>query len=126
MGLKYTIQEETGIVLIDVPEFLSKVDLFEYPKVLFADPHLKLPLREVYDARMTKETDLGLEDFRQITSEMYPFRNMLVGARIALVVDSTFAYGIGRMFEALSESSEFNAMVTKDMDKALAWLSRHR
>ena len=67
------------------------------------------------------QSTLSTAELRTVARDLRPYlRAGLPG--IALVTDSSFMYGVGRMFAAFAELSDARVSVFRDFDEAQKWL----
>jgi hypothetical protein len=76
------------------------------------------------DCRGIRST-ISAAELRKTAAELKPFINQGI-RHFALVTDSTFMYGIGRMFGALVELTGAHLSVFADVESAQRWLDENQ
>lgn len=82
------------------------------------------PANLLADCRGVSST-ISAAELRQAANDLQPFIKRGV-THFALVTDSTFMYGIGRMFGALVELTGATLAMFKDVESAQQWLDESR
>jgi len=107
---KLVISRATGIV--NVRTFLA------HQRALASHPDFDPSYSQLYDFRGVEKIELAGADVDRIASST-PFG---AGARRAFLVASDVAYGLARMYEALTERFEQELRVFRDLAEACLWL----
>ncbi len=118
MGISYEIKER--LIIIRTEGNFEAADLKATFQKIFSDPDFKTGaniLVHDLDSVFVPSTQEIEEGVRNVESIMKSF-----AARMAIVVSSDVNFGMGRMFEAISENRNINVRVFKDLDVAKKWL----
>ncbi len=118
MPICYTIDRTRQLVVTTCSGRVTYDDLLEHARRLRGDPEFDPELSELIDARNFSSTNLNaalLGSFSEVTD---PFA---IDSRRAVVAESDFAFGIGRMYQALRVSENFG--VFRTTGEAWRWLA---
>jgi hypothetical protein len=122
------IEAESKRVVTTWGRTVTDQSLLDYQQDVWSDPALQ-GFDELIDFRALEKIEVstaGLEAVAAVAARMDDAAHQ---SRFAIVVGSTFSYGLSRMYESmrsLNESSVREVMVFKDMDEARAWLDAPR
>lgn len=109
------VRASGDITYPDVERVLGEMD-----RALVAQEAVSL----LADCRGVRST-ISAAELRKASKQLQPFIERGV-RRFALVTDSTFMYGIGRMFGALVELTGASLNMFQDMESAQRWLDEER
>jgi hypothetical protein len=97
--------------------------LDSYIRELVSDPRYEPGLLVLVDHRRADWDGFSAQDFRRRTDVVEQNAGRLGPQRLAMVVGSKAAYGLGRMWQTLLDSrSQLHVSVFEDIDAARAWL----
>ena len=116
-----TIDEERGIVRVTPAKPVTVQDACDAIDGIIALPGFKKGLPSIWDMRYTELMHINAEDIKQISAYANRVRNERGNARIAFIVSSDLAYGLGRMFEMVNATSHINARVFRNYEEGEAW-----
>ena len=88
---------------------------------LIDDPRIEPGTSMLIDSRKVEGAP-STPELRMIARDLAPLRDRGVN-RIAVCADSTFVYGIARMFAVFAELIGIHVNAFRDMDAAKRWLS---
>ena len=71
--------------------------------------------------RFTELMHINADDIRRISEYANGVKDKRGDARIAFIVNSDLAYGLGRMFEMVNATSHIRARVFRDYQEGEAW-----
>jgi hypothetical protein len=91
---------------------------------LVADPRFRPGARVLIDDTDLDFTPLQAQDVRNVAQTVIRVDERLGSSRVAIVVPSTFAFGLVRMFELLAGEAKVEVKPFYDLDDAVAWLAR--
>jgi hypothetical protein len=114
----YTIDVRRGIVFSRAWGQLSGDDVLLHARALGADPGFVPQYRQLFDMRAVTRTNVSDSAIWTLADDS-PFR---AGARRAMVMASTVAYGLARMFETLRDGRGEAFLLTRDIGEAVRWL----
>lgn len=115
------IDEERGIVRVTPAKPVTVEDACAAIDGIIAQPGFKKGLPSIWDMRYTELMHINAEDIKQISEYANGVKDKRGNARIAFVVSSDLAYGLGRMFEMVNATSHINARVFRNYEEGEAW-----
>jgi hypothetical protein len=124
--MEYRFCKPLGLILVTSKSVLTGDEVRAFHKKLIDDPEIPPGMRELMDLR---NVDLVAVDARIVTeiSGIESARSARVGAaRIAVVAPRPVAFGLSRMYEALSADTPKKVNVFTEIDPALEWLGISR
>ena len=120
MSLDYTHDPENNILIIRIKHLINLDQIKDSFVEVFSSGELPHDINTLYDLQ-----DM---DFSNITTEfekrLIMFRESLNrgNAKIACVVATDLGYGMGRMYEALSDHLPQQVRIFRSMNEAKDWL----
>ena len=115
------IDEERGIVRVTPAKPVTVEDACAAIDGIIEKPGFKKGLPSIWDMRYTELMHINAEDIKQISEYANGVKDKRGNARIAFVVSSDLAYGLGRMFEMVNATSHINARVFRNYEEGEAW-----
>jgi hypothetical protein len=118
MPADYRIDKQEGVVYATVWGKLTTADVMAARDRVRADPDFFPDMKQLIDGR-------GLTDWEPTsdeTSRLADHDPFGPGARRAFVASEDVFYGMFRMYQMLTESSDIRVGVFRDMEKACEWL----
>lgn len=122
MAYQYAIDPDAGIVEVTVTGVETTADSAERMRLIISNKDWRPGLGVVVDLRGVERIEgdfrqaLGLIDAHKAVQEQ-------IGAsRIALVAGSKGVFGVGRMWQTLSDNLPYAVQVFEDLDEARAWV----
>jgi len=120
MPLEYTHDADNNILIIEIKDLIKLDELKNYFNEIFSNKNIPHDINTIYDLQNMDFSNIDTE-FEQ---RLIMFRESLNRgkAKIACVVATNLGYGMGRMYEALSEHLPQQVRVFRSMDEAKNWL----
>jgi hypothetical protein len=114
----YRIDTDAGVVFTTLEGVVPLAELRDLQRALAADPLLNSSMKSLID--LTNVTDLQLSgiDVRNLAGS----GAFSLTAQRAIVASTDAAFGMGRMYEILSEGRSDRTGVFRTMAEARAWL----
>lgn len=122
MSISYKITDQ--LLIIETADNFKASDLNNTFDRIFADPRFKSGLKILVhdlDSKFIPSTQDIETGTKRMESIMKKF-----DAKMAIVVSSEVNYGMGRMFEALSDSRNMKVKVFRDVENAGEWLKKDK
>ena len=120
MPCTYTIDSRRKLVITTASEVLTTAEAYAHQNSLAADTRFRPDFNQLLDCTEVKKFEIANEDVRNLAQ-----RNFFgPTVRRAVVVSSTFLYGVARMlatFRDLAGGKE-EIQIFQDRAEALAWL----
>ncbi len=123
MAVYYRIVPELRVAYVRVAGKITVEEIMIEGGEMFAEKewvngyHILCDYREVLDLNLTTE------DLNRIVVQDKSNELLFNKSKCAIVAGNDFVYGISRMWEALSESTQIQTMVFKNMKDSLLWLN---
>jgi len=125
MPIDFEIDGE-GIVRTRLRGSVTTEEYLSHPGSVASDPELVLPLRELFDTTAVESTEVDYASVEVVTNPKGATPPTLRGGRIAVLVESDLTFGLGRMFQAMARTMDFEVLVTRNRDEAERFLADHR
>jgi len=123
MPIIYSIDRDRGIACVKADGKVTHREDMECFGNLLSDAEFRPGLLLLLDYR-GRESVASSQEVRELVEHSGKVRPILGDARCAIVVSSDVAFGMGRMYSALSEHSFVPTNVFRDIDEARQWLGR--
>ena len=120
MAVTYTIDEGERMVRVHYATKPSGEELAELMESVIGDPRYRPGFKWLVDRRDAGAADTN--DLRRVTLFVEEHQDAFTGCRLALVVASPAAYGMGRMAQAFAQDFPVHIEVFRDLDGAERWL----
>ena len=118
MPCDYTIDLARSLVLSHGWGVVTDREFLAHARALTADPRFAPNFHQLVDLRDVTNVQLTASGIRELVS-LNPFG---AGARRAVVVTNSVAFGMARMYQILSDDSPDELQIFRKMDNALQWL----
>ena len=122
MPISYRIDVARDLILTTGSGTLSDADIVGLKEQLAQDRDFKPGMRELSDLRSIDRLDATAAGVRNMVQLDARESGKVRSHRLALVVSQEVAYGMARMYQALSEPHIGGVAVFRDIDEARAWL----
>lgn len=124
MPTTYEIDPKGRFVLARYVGHITREDIRTMFAAYQSDPEFRLDLPHIVDLRTADTTDVDNEGMRLA---LYMFQSVYTKAAermiAAIVVSDDLFYGMARMYQSLSEMSEFSTVrLFENMDDAVEWV----
>ena len=120
-NVEIEIDEERGIVRVTPARPVTVEDACSAIDQIVEQPGFKKGLPSIWDMRFTELMHINADDIRRISEYANGVKDKRGDARIAFIVNSDLAYGLGRMFEMVNATSHIRARVFRDYQEGEAW-----
>lgn len=120
-NVEIKIDDERGIVRVTPARPVTVEDVCLAIDQIIEQPGFKKGLPSIWDMRFTELMNINADDIRQISEYANGVKDKRGDARIAFIVNSDLAYGLGRMFEMVNATSHIRARVFRDYQEGEAW-----
>ena len=118
MPFDYRIDVARRLVISRAWGVLTTPDLLGHAATLGKDPRFRPDMRQLVDFCDVTKLEITTDTVRQMVA-LNPF---LAGSRRALVFGSAGAYGMGRMYQLLSDATPDVVELFRALEPALEWL----
>ena len=120
-NVEIEIDDERGIVRVTPARPVTVEDACSAIDQIVEQPGFKKVLPSIWDMRFTELMHINADDIRRISEYANGVKDKRGDARIAFIVNSDLAYGLGRMFEMVNATSHIRARVFRDYQEGEAW-----
>ena len=120
-NIQIEIDDERGIVRVTPAKPVTADDACAAIDAIVATPGFRAGLPSIWDMRYTELMHINVDDIKRISEHANLVKNERGNARIAFIVNSDLAYGLGRMFEMFNATSHIRARVFRDYAEGEAW-----
>lgn len=120
MPLEYDVEVDTGLVTIKAVGEVQTQRYVELWRELIEDPRIEsgpMILADFCDVVVTRS---GAE-LRAVAAGAKTFNDFMSNGRMAIVATQQAAFGLGRMYESLTQESGLDVHVFRDTEAARAW-----
>ena len=115
------IDDERGIVRVVPTKPITLNDACAAIDAIIAAPGFSAGLPSIWDMRYTELMHINADDIKRISEYANNVKEQRGNARIAFIVSSNLAYGLGRMFEMFNATSHIRARVFRNYEEGEAW-----
>lgn len=123
MPIEYDIIENKQLVLAKGTGVVTAIDIIEHLDSLSADNRYTAPMKKIVDYRLIEDIEINSKEANGIAQKKRLLTSTLFcGERCAFVSPDDTAYGTSRVHQALSEGSNANTEVFRQIEDALDWL----
>lgn len=123
MAITHRVRTD-GVLFTEGSGVVTEMDFMSHLRSHVEDPELHAGMDEVLDLRGVTKVELSSDALRRIIAfekhHLGPFRS----ARIAIVAPEDVQYGIGRMYQTLTEDTGTAVEVFRALRMAEDWLSQ--
>ncbi len=120
MSLEYTHDSKNNILIMKITDLINLAELKESAINIFSSSDIPHDINTLYDLREMDFSNINTE----FEERLILFRESINrgNAKIACVVKTDLAFGMGRMYEALSDHLPQQVRIFRSMDEAKNWL----
>ena len=122
MPIKYSIDEDLGVVFTTASEVLTEDELLEHKRKLVADPNFKPGFVELSDVRFISDLVISPSGLDMFVAQDVSDAERLKGFKLAIVVSGALEFGMGSMYEMMSRENNANVRIFRDLGQAKEWL----
>ena len=122
MTINFRIDQDQNLVLAEIEGVCGFEERKEFLDRVVADPRYRKGLNILYDQRRC-ETILSAEENRLLVSYAGRHKDLLAGAKLAVVVSRDVFYGLARMQDMLSGGPGLEVIPFHEYQDALDWLA---
>ena len=123
--LDIKIDDEFGIVRVTPAQAITVEDACAAIKDIIDTPGFQRGFPSIWDLRHTELMHINAEDIKVISEVANSFKEQRGDARIAFIVNSDLAYGLGRMFALINDTSHIDARVFRRYEDGEHWALGH-
>ncbi len=122
MNVQY--DKDLDILVVEVSGDLS-ADVYEQAiDAVLKSPSFRPNINVIYDLRSARGMFLTPEQVRTVAARARSFAPRRgTSWKAALVVSGILEYGLGRMFEYVSDGAPYQVRVLRSMEEARAWIA---
>ena len=122
MPITTSVDRKTGLRIYDVFGEMTAEDFQEAVTEAFTHPEYKPGSNALWDLRKATGGSLSVREIRGVVDAVVKYRKEAAGSRVALVVASSRAYGLARMYEQMmAVATPVDIVVFRDRDEAEIW-----
>ena len=119
MPAKYRIDTSLGVVFTTGEGVVTKQEILAHGQRLREDPDFDPNYNQIIDVRKAMKIEVSAGELPAIAKLENIFSEHSLRA---IVAESDLKFGMGRMIEGYSESSDGQIAVFRDMEEARRWL----
>ena len=121
MTKRHEIDPDRNLIAVEVSGTLAADEVLALRDRICADPRYRNGMNQVWDFSQVDEVAVAPADLRTMIERQSrgAFEQRV---RCALVAPQDSAFGIGRMYEALSDEPDLEIGVFRDRPSALEWV----
>ena len=115
----YEIDKERRLVTSTASGVITLPEIWAHQERLASDPDFDPSFAQLLDITQVSKVKLSSEEIRRAAGRSV----LAINTRLAIVVSSSFVYGLARMFQILREvNGDEGIHVFRERDEALAWV----
>lgn len=115
----YEIDKERRLVTSTAAGAFTLAEVWAHQEEIAKDPDFDPSFAQLLDVTQVSELELSSEEIRRAAGRSV----FAINTRMAILVSSTFVYGLARMFQILGEMHGNKRIhVFRELDAALAWV----
>ncbi len=120
MSFEFIHDSNNNILIVKINELLSIEELKKAARILFQSGDIPYDINTIYDLQEMDFSNINAE----FGEKLILFRQSLNrgNAKIACVTSTDLGFGLGRMYEAMSDQLQQRIRIFRSMDEAKAWL----
>lgn len=122
MAISYRIDEAKGVVITTATGVLTDDDLLQHKERLTVEPRWKPGMRELSDIRRIERLEVTALGVKSLVSHDERSADRLRSFRLAIVTADEVVFGMGRMYQMMTERNVPHVRIFRDMDEAIEWL----
>jgi hypothetical protein len=123
MSVSYRIDHASGVVFTTGAGVVTDRDILEHKARLLAEPGWRPGMRELADVRSIDRLEVTSDGVRLFASHDDINRTALESFRLAIVTASDATFGMGRMYQMMTERNVPHVRVFRDFEAARTWLN---
>ncbi|MEM7465883.1 MAG: hypothetical protein AAF387_03260 [Pseudomonadota bacterium] len=120
-SIEIIIDENAGIVRVTPSKPVTVSEACAAIRDIINMPGFKKGLPSIWDLRHTELLHINAEDIKTISREASAHQEQRGEACIAFIVSSDLAYGLGRMFEMVNDTSHMKVRVFRNYEDGERW-----
>jgi hypothetical protein len=122
MTLAVTVDSQDHMVVLTGADALTVEDVLEARRLLVEDLRLPPGYVTLVDFRASSLAELRSTEVQRLAATRHELPFITVGSKVAVVVSSSDAFGIARMYELARPAAPEELRVFYDYDEARRWL----
>lgn len=122
MPISYSIDKNLGAVFTTASGRLTEEELLADKQKLTADPDFSPGLVELSDIRAVTDLAITPEGVARMVMQDEEDADKLGSHKLAIVVSKEVAFGLGRMYESMTQNNMPNVQIFREMEEARDWL----
>ena len=122
MPISYTIDLTRALVDSVATGVLTVDDILEHKARLDSDPRFSPTMCEIADVRDVERIDVTPAGISRVVWADQKEGDQPAGHRLAIVVSSDVAYGLGRMYQLQTSPTDERVKIFRDREEAETWL----
>ncbi|MDH3490412.1 MAG: hypothetical protein OEM20_00240 [Gammaproteobacteria bacterium] len=122
MPIKYSIDEDLGVVFTTASEVLTENELLEHKRKLILDPNFKPGFVELSDVRFVSDLAISAAGLERFVAQDESDSERLKDFKLAIVVSGALEFGMGAMYEMMSRENNVDVRIFRDLRLAKEWL----
>ena len=122
MPISYYIDADRNLIVTEADGILTNDDLYEHRRKILRDPAFRPGMRELADTLSVERHEMSIEGIQRLVELQNANETLMGEYRLAIVTDSELAFGMARVYQALTIESLTQVRVFKDIQEADAWL----
>ena len=122
MPIKYSIDEDLGVVFTTASDVLTEAELLEHKRRVVSDPKFKPGFVELSDVRSISDLAISASGLEKFVAQDESDSERLKDFKLAIVVSGALEFGMGVMYEMLSRQNDKNVRIFRDLRLAKDWL----
>ncbi len=126
MPITTRFDEELRIIVHVLTGELTPDEVLESQQELYGNGDHDPAIAVLWDCRDAKATNLSFTDMSELVQRSKPLWSTMGTGRTAILTGSIADYGMGRMYELLSEQMPREVRAFQRYDEALTWLKEPR
>ena len=125
--IRFTFRPDLDATVFEVTEQLSVPEYTETMEAFMASEDFRPGMPGIWDFRTIPGHEVTTADIQAVAS----YNETIAGKRgstwrVAIVVSSDLAFGLGRMFQAYCNAAPNEVMIFRSMEEAEGWVSEPR
>ena len=123
MSIESHVRPEYNLVILVHTGRVPDDEFLSYYKGFFESDAFKPPMNLLVDLRETHSSARSPEALlRFAESAEERLATIAASTKVAVVAPKDLSFGLARMYKVLADSVQWNFVVVREMDAALAWL----
>lgn len=122
MPVSHRILPDRNLTIIEAHGEVQVREILADGARMIASPDWRAGMNILCDYRLIEDLDMDTDAIHRIVAEDERNAGALDGCRCAVVAEQDLVFGLARMWEMLSEGSNFERAVFRDIASAMGWL----